>query len=712
MANLPSYVETGDPVSTAVTVTITDNKAQPQQAAEPTVSLTVSPTTVVEGSSVTVTATLSSTLSKTVTIPLTVTGGTSEDGDHGTLASLAILAGGTSASGTITTSHDTDRDDETFTVALGTLPPGLAAGTASSVEVTITDDGAQPQQQEQPQPEQQEQPQPLAAQLLTAAFEGAPEEHDGKAAFWLNARFSEALGTEGSTPAVSSFAVTGGRAKRVERVEAGLWRVRVKPGSWREVTVELAATSDCAADGAVCASGGRALSNTSSATIDGPVRLRIADGRAREGQDASLDFAVTLSRAAAQAVSVDYATKDGTATAGADYTAATGTLTFAAGETAKTVSVAILDDTIDERQGDVQAQALEPPGGLAAGDSPRGEGSYPQGGGGRGRGRRHVDPGPGGDDCRRRCGDGGRGGRVYADGFARSVRGPCGHGVGGPARRDFTEAPALGTRTVTIPAGTESAAFTVATVDDSADEADGAVVATVAGGTGYTVGAAERATVTVADDDEPLSEVSIAAGSAVTEGAAAGFTLTAAPAPGADLAVAVSVAQSGDVAAAAALGSRTVTIPAGQATALFTVATVDDSADEADGGIVASVAAGSGYTVGAAARATVTVADNDESLPEIETKRSIAREGTDTAVVFRVRLSRAGTGTVTVDYATADGAGTWASTLPAAAGADYTATSGTLTFAPGETQKTLAVPILDDSIDEGDGVLPAALLEP
>ena len=45
---------------------------------------------------------------------------------------------------------------------------------------------------------------------------------------------------------------------------------------------------------------------------------------------------------------MDYATKDGTAAAGADYTAASGTLTFAAGETAKTVSVALLDDAVDE----------------------------------------------------------------------------------------------------------------------------------------------------------------------------------------------------------------------------------------------------------------------------------------------------------------------------------------------------------------------------
>ena len=165
--------------------------------------------------------------------------------------------------------------------------------------------------------------------------------------------------------------------------------------------------------------------------------------------------------------------------------------------------------------------------------------------------------------------------------------------------------------------------------------------------------------------------------------------------------MAVAFTQSGDVADAAVLGERTVTIPAGAASADFTVATVDDEADEADAGIVATLKAGSGYTVGDASRATVTVADDDEAHPGIVTKRGAAREGEDDAVVFTVRLGRQAAHTVTVDYATADGAGLWVGTPPATAGVDYTATSGTLTFAAGETWKSVSVPVLDDVIDEG-----------
>ncbi len=187
-----------------------------------------------------------------------------------------------------------------------------------------------------------------ASPPLTAAFEDVPEEHDGEGRFVVRVRFSEALGADGSGPSRKSFDVRGGRVNNVKRRGDGLWRVRVKPDSWRDVTVTLAGGRDCGAAGAVCTADGRALSNSAEASVGGPVRIRIQDGKAREGKDAGIDFAVTLNRASSETVSVDYATADGTAKAGEDYTAVSGTLTFAAGETEKTVHVPILDDDIDE----------------------------------------------------------------------------------------------------------------------------------------------------------------------------------------------------------------------------------------------------------------------------------------------------------------------------------------------------------------------------
>ncbi len=79
---------------------------------------------------------------------------------------------------------------------------------------------------------------------------------------------------------------------------------------------------------------------------------------------------VTVSRTGGsdRAVSVQYATVSGTATAGADYTAASGTLSWAAGETAsKSVNVTILNDATAELSETFELVLSSPTGGAALG---------------------------------------------------------------------------------------------------------------------------------------------------------------------------------------------------------------------------------------------------------------------------------------------------------------------------------------------------------
>ena len=71
---------------------------------------------------------------------------------------------------------------------------------------------------------------------------------------------------------------------------------------------------------------------------------------------------VSLSRAAAGTVTVDYATRDGTAKAGEDYTFTRGTLSFTAGELEKTVSVPLLDDAVDEGEETFTLKLMNPQG--------------------------------------------------------------------------------------------------------------------------------------------------------------------------------------------------------------------------------------------------------------------------------------------------------------------------------------------------------------
>ena len=189
---------------------------------------------------------------------------------------------------------------------------------------------------------------------LTASLENLPERHDGATAFSFELRLSEHVpALRYKTVRDDTFTVTGGEVTDVRRIAPQAtdknrrWEVTVTPDSFGDVAVTLPATTDCAAAGAVCHEDGRMLSAAASGTVPGPA-LSVADARAQEGTDDTLDFAVTLAPARTVAVTVEYATADGTATAGSDYTATSGTLTFAAGETQKTVAVPVLDDDHDE----------------------------------------------------------------------------------------------------------------------------------------------------------------------------------------------------------------------------------------------------------------------------------------------------------------------------------------------------------------------------
>ena len=86
---------------------------------------------------------------------------------------------------------------------------------------------------------------------------------------------------------------------------------------------------------------------------------------------------------------------------------------------------------------------------------------------------------------------------------------------------------------------------------------------------------------------------------------------------------------------------------------------------------------------------------NDDPQPTITIGTSFSSEGAQgatTNATFSVSLSNPSYQTITVAYATADGTAT--------GGSDYVVTSGTLTFNPGETSKSIIVPIIGDNVDE------------
>ncbi|WPB84175.1 matrixin family metalloprotease [Sediminicoccus rosea] len=106
--------------------------------------------------------------------------------------------------------------------------------------------------------------------------------------------------------------------------------------------------------------------------IYGPsdLSVRINDVTITEGNGGTTIMSFTVSRAStALAVSVDYRSHDGSATAGRDYAAVSGTVSFAMGEASRRIDVAVFNDTIHERAEWFTIELLNAAGGATIADA-------------------------------------------------------------------------------------------------------------------------------------------------------------------------------------------------------------------------------------------------------------------------------------------------------------------------------------------------------
>ncbi len=253
-----------------------------------------------------------------------------------------------------------------------------------------------------------------------------------------------------------------------------------------------------------------------------------------------------------------------------------------------------------------------------------------------------------------------------------------------------------------IAAGETSVTVSVGTIDDEVDEANGDLTVTLRSGAGYTVGNPSSAVVTINDDDtttpEPAPTVTIEAGdSPVTEGMPATFTVRATPAPTA--ALTVNLAASGADDLVGTLPTSTV-IAAGEASVTVSVGTIDDEVDEANGDLTVTLRSGAGYTVGNPSSAVVTINDDDDTAPEPDPTVTITGPGgpvTEGGVaVFTVTATPAPAAALTVNVA-ATGADSFVEDRP------ETVTVGT------DGTGTVSVATVDDEMDEPDAELTVTL---
>ena len=256
-----------------------------------------------------------------------------------------------------------------------------------------------------------------------------------------------------------------------------------------------------------------------------------------------------------------------------------------------------------------------------------------------------------------------------------------------------TAAEALASTTVTATAGDAEATVTITDSDGNTTDAArvvdldygaNTISATVTAADGHTT---KTYTVTVTRA-YTLPAATIAAGtSPVTEGAAASFTVQLDKPAKDALTVAVTVAETGAMLSGTA---SSVAMAVGVTESTLNLGTVDDSVVEDASTVTVALAAGDGYTVGAADSAEASVADDDVATFAVAAAPSAIEEGDAATVTVSVAngVTFAAEQTVTL---TASGT---------AAADDYTLSATSLTLAAGDAAVSATLTATDDEAEE------------
>jgi len=260
--------------------------------------------------------------------------------------------------------------------------------------------------------------------------------------------------------------------------------------------------------------------------------------------------------------------------------------------------------------------------------------------------------------------------------------------------------------TLSFNPGETSKTINVPIVNDSLDEPNETVNLALSNPSFVQLGAPSTTTITILDDDPQPSIRFSAANYNVNEGAG---TATITVQLGSASAQAVTVHYATGDGSAAAPGDYTsksgnLSFSPGQTSKTFNISIVNDNLDEPDETVNLTLSSPSNATLGTPANATLTIQD-DDSPPDVKFSNGgySVNEGAGTATIT-AQLSAASGKIVTVNYGTSNGT--------AIAPGDYGATSGMLTFSPGQTSRTFNISIVNDSLDEPDETVNLALSSP
>ncbi|MFM6202978.1 MAG: Calx-beta domain-containing protein, partial [Dolichospermum sp.] len=224
-------------------------------------------------------------------------------------------------------------------------------------------------------------------------------------------------------------------------------------------------------------------------------------------------------------------------------------------------------------------------------------------------------------------------------------------------------------------------------IDDTLVEGNETAILNVAAGAGYTVGAAASATVNIADNDLPAITVAATDADAGEPANNGQYTLTRTGSTASALTVNIAMSGTATNGADYTTISTPVNFAAGSATALVNLNVIDDTLVEGTETAILTVLAGTGYTVGAAASATVNIADNDGgTLPVVSLASNYSGVSEDGVanLIYTFTRSSPTTSALAVNYSVAGTANA----------ADYTGAApgtGTITFAAGSSTASLTI---------------------
>ena len=295
-------------------------------------TVTVGDASAAEGDVLTFTVTLDKAVAGGLTVTPRFTDGTATKGTDYTENTARITfagrAGETRTFTVATTDDGAVEPDETFTVNLSVSGTSAAVTDTDTATGTIDNDDLAPAVNLSVNPSSVSEGGASTPVTVTAAFSTDKTFTEDRTVTVSVGGGTATSGTDYATVSDLDVTIAGGAS-------SGTGTFMLTPIG--DGVVEGDETVEVAGSAGDLTVNGAALTLT-----DSTPRLRVSAARAVEGE--TMVFTVSLQSPGPRAVTVQYATVDGTATAGADYTSTSGQLVFSADETERQVSVPIVDD--------------------------------------------------------------------------------------------------------------------------------------------------------------------------------------------------------------------------------------------------------------------------------------------------------------------------------------------------------------------------------